>query len=270
MTKQEELSLFLEKADELISSKYIIAEIKIVNLLKAISVSETILAIFKNCLTDFDIASAKKKYLAPSKYLQENKGEFILPDNSRELLAFVFSVLVEIDAKRIDFGEFLNKYFYEDGSYSASYSAFINSMIKPFVNSMKVLMESVLMGSVQDPVEALVQEEKRRAEEKLNEENRKKAEEELLRKSYGKSVKMIKDLLLKNKTKIKESGLKDKQKEELTLVVNMLANVIDSEDKDAIYYAFVAYKYVAKAHKIIFFRKVRKISKYLGDILREI
>ena len=30
--------------------------------------------------------------------------------------------------------------------------------------------------------------------------------------------------------------------------VDMLANVIESDDKDAIEYAFVAYKYVAKAY----------------------
>lgn len=270
MTKQEELSLFLEKADELISSKYILAEIKIVNLLKAVSVSETILAIFKSCLTDYDIDGARKKYLAPSKYHMEGKGEFILPESSKDILALVFSILVDIDAKRIDFAEFLSKYFYEDGSYSASYSAFINSMIKPFVNSMKVLMESVLSGNVQDPVEAVFEEEKRRAELKLEAEKREKEEAELLKKSYGKSVQEIKKILLANKAKIKDSRLKDDVKEELTLIVDMLANVIDSEDKDAIYYAFVAYKYASKAHKLIFFNKVRKIRKYLEVVLREI
>ena len=61
MSKQEELDLFLVRADELIESKYIVADIKIVNLLKSIASSETLLAVFKNCLTDFDFEGRKRR-----------------------------------------------------------------------------------------------------------------------------------------------------------------------------------------------------------------
>ena len=37
MEKREELNLFLEKVEELIDSKYILADIKIVNILKVIA-----------------------------------------------------------------------------------------------------------------------------------------------------------------------------------------------------------------------------------------
>ena len=77
MSKQEELDLFLVRADELIESKYIVADIKIVNLLKSIASSETLLAVFKNCLTDFDFEAAKKKYFVKSEFLSDEKGEFI-------------------------------------------------------------------------------------------------------------------------------------------------------------------------------------------------
>lgn len=269
MKKSEELQFFLEKADELACSKYILSEIKIVNLLKAISASETLLAIFKNCLINFDIEEAKKKYFVKSKYLTGDKGEFILPNNSRELLALVFNVLVEIDAKQINFPEFLSKYFYEDGSFSASYSAFINSMIKPFRNSVKVLMECVIDGSLEDPIDAIVREEERRAGLEIERQKREKLEAELMKKSYGASVKKIKEYLLSDKQKVKNSKLKDQVKEELTLIIDMLANVIESEDKDAIYYAFVSYKYCTKAHKIMFRARVRKIKKLLKDVLCE-
>ena len=142
MDKNAELALFIERADELIESKYIIADIKIVGLLKAIAASDTLIAIFKNCMTGFDYAAAQKKYLVKSKYLAEDKGEFVLPPTSRELLAFIFSVLVDIDAKRIDFAQFINKYFYEDGSFSAGYTAFLNSMIKPFKTRSKCLWKA--------------------------------------------------------------------------------------------------------------------------------
>ena len=269
MNKREELNLFLERADELIDSKYILADIKIVNLLKAIAGSDTLIALFKNCLTDFDYFEAQKKYLVKSQYLGADKGEFVLPPNSRDLLAFVFNVLVDIDAKRIDLNQFISKYFYEDGSFSSGYSAFVSSMIKPFKNSVKMLMESVIDGKLQDPVEALCEEEERRAKAEQEAKERAIQEQELMQKTYGASVKKIKELLIEDKQKVRASKLADDVKEEVLLVVDMLANVIASEDKDAIIYAFIAYKYVAKSFKFMMFGRVKKISDLLKGVLNE-
>jgi len=269
LTKAEELEIFLERADELIDSKYILADIKIVGLLKAIASSDTLIALFKNCLDGFDYERAQKQYFVKSQY-SSGKGEFVLPPNSRELLAFIFNVLVDIDAKRIDLGEFVNKYFFEDGSYSSGYSAFITAMVKPFKNSVKMLMESVIDGKLQDPIEALTEEENRKAKEKAEEEKSIQKEKDLMRKTYFGSVKKIKAMLLEDKQKIKASKLKVIIKNDVILLIDMLANVIESEDKDAIEYAFVAYKYVARAYKMLFRGRVKKISKLLKDIVNEI
>ena len=193
MTKREELDLFLERAQEFIDSKYILADIKIVNLLKAIANSETLIAIFKNCLADFDRESAEKKYLVKSPYLSTDKGEFVLPQSSKELLAFTFSILVDIDAKRIEMSGFLNKYFYVDGSFASGYDAFINAMIRPFVKAVKVLMDSVIEGKLQDPVEAICQLENQKAKQLAEEEERVEKEKRLAQKVYGDNVKKIKD-----------------------------------------------------------------------------
>ncbi|MBQ3493469.1 MAG: hypothetical protein IJA88_05105 [Clostridia bacterium] len=270
MTKKEELDLFLERADELIDSKYILADVKLANFLKSIASSSTLLALFQNCLTDFDYEGACKKYLVKSQNFTADKGEFIMPPNSRELLAFIFNILVDIDSKRINLNEFLNRYFFIDGSCSSSYDAFITAMVKPFKNSVKMLMESVIDGKLQDPVEALTEEENRRAREKEERENTERREKELLKKVYGSSVKAIKEILLADKKKVKESKLKDDVKEEILLIVDMLANVLESEDKDAVSYAFIAYKYVAKTKPFLFFGRVNKVSKYVKDILNAI
>ncbi len=270
MSKREELDLFLEKCDDLVGSKYILADIKIASLLKAIASSDTLLALFKNCLDGFDYEEAKKKYLVTSQYLSADKGEFILPPNSRELLAFILTILVDVDAKRIDLGEFLEKYFYEDGSCFSEYTAFINTVVKPFRNTIKIIMEGVLQGRLQDPVDAFAEEEKKKEEERLLAEAQKKKDDELAKKVYGQNVKKIKEMLLTDKTKIKEKKLSGEKKAELTLIIDMLANVIECEDKDAIEYAFVAYKYVAKAHKLIFFGRVKKINKLIGEITNEL
>ena len=270
MNKEKELNLFLERADELIDSKYILADVKLASFLKAIASSDTLLALFKNCLLDFDYEDAKKKYLVKSQHLSSDKGEFILPSSSRELLAFIFNVLVDIDAKRIDLSEYLNKYFFVDGSNSSSYDAFINAMVKPFKNTVKLLMEMVCEGKLQDPIEALTQEETRIKREMEEKEQTEKRDRELLKKAYGVSLKKIKELLLKDKTKIKESKLKDQVKNEVILVIDMLANVLDSEDKDALEYAFIAYKYVAKSMPFRFIGRVKKINKLIKDIVNAI
>lgn len=267
MTKREELELFLEKADELIDSKYILADVKLANLLKVIAGAETLLALFKNCLTDFDYDEARGKYLVRSKYLAPDKGEFVQPPNSRELLSFVFYTLVEIDDKTINFADFINKYFYEDGSFSSGYEAFINTMIKPFKNAVKILMESVIEGKLQDPIEALCEEEDRRAKQLEAEELRAKKERDIEQKAYAASIKKVKELLLEDKQKIKASKKKECVKEEMFLVIDMLANAVESDDKDAITYAWVSYKNLAAVHPFLLFFRGRTVEKIIGSIL---
>ncbi len=267
MTKREELDLFLDKGQDFIQSKYILADVKLANFLKVIAVSDTLLALFQNCLTDFDYSLAQKKYLVKTYGGATDKGEFVLPPNSRELLAFIFTLFVDIDAKRINFGEFLNKYFFVDGSSFSSYNAFIESMVKPFVLAVKTLMESVIDGKLQDPIEALVEEENKRAKEKEDRETALRKEKEMLEKAYGISLKGIKDLLLEDKKKVAKSKRNEEVKEEMTLIIDMFANVLESEDKDAINYAFIAYKYLAKSNPFLFFRRVKRISKLIKDVV---
>ena len=79
-----------------------------------------------------------------------------------------------------------------------------------------------------------------------------------------------KEILLEDKQKIRASKLKESVKEEILLVIDMLANVIESEDKDAVIYAFISYKYVAKSKKFIFMGRIKKVQKLLQDVLNAI
>ncbi len=269
MSKREELDIFLRRADELIDSKYILADVKIVNLLKTIASSDTLLALFKNCLTGFDYEEAQNKYFTKSSFM-EDKGEFVLPSTSRELLAFIFNILVDLDAGNIVLGDFLDKYFYVDGSSYSSYALFINSMIKPFRNSVKMLMESVIDGRLQDPVDAFREEEEKREKELKEAEEEEQREKERSKKAYGDSLKKLRDILLADKKKVKESKLDEEEKENLILLIDMLANVIDSTDKDAIHYAYLAYKYAIKSHPVLFFKREKATAKLVKDVLNEL
>ena len=252
MTKREELNAFIVRADEFIDSKYILANVKIVNLLKSIASSETLMAIFKGCLTDFDYTKAKNEYFIKN-VLNDGKGEFIMPQSSRELLALTFSLLMDFDGGKLDVGDFISKYFYENGSIYEGYSAFLRLVIKPFKATVVNLMENVIEGKIQDPIEAVMEEEKARSEKQKQDEIRQMKEKELAKKSLGNAIKTVRERLTADKKKIRESKLSDTAKTELNLIIDMLANVIDSEDREAINYAFVAYKLARKAHPILFF-----------------
>ena len=269
MTKREELDLFITKSEDFIDSKYILADIKIAGLLKSIALSETLLALFKNCLQNYDFTKAKKAYLIKSNF-SDTRGEFILPKSSKELLAFVFSILLEIDSKKIFLNEFLDKYFYVDGSSYSSYNLFINSMIKPFSDTVKSLMENVLDGTLEDPIDAFSKEEQKRQKDAEEKRIQLQKEKEISKKKYGESIKALKEILIIDKKKVKEKNVSYEEKERLTLIIDMLANVIESSDRDAIIYAYSAYYYAVKSHKFLFFKRLTQTKKYILDIINEI
>ena len=111
--------------------------------------------------------------------------------------------------------------------------------------------------------------EQEKKKEKEAEEQRLRAEqdEQLAKKTYGQNVKDIKQILLKDKQKVKDSKIKEDLKEKMTLIIDMFGSVIACEDKDAIIYAFTAYTFMAKAKKFTFIGRVRKISKLLKGVL---
>lgn len=270
MDKSEELRVFLEASEDLLNSKYILADIKIVNLLKSVASSQTLLALFKNALSDFDYEDAKAKYFVKDKYFSSAKCVYSLPVTSKEILAFTFSVIMDIDAKNVNFGEFLSKYFYVDGSFSASYSAFLDTMIKPFVSTVKKLMDSVIEGKLQDPLEALSEEEALKEQKRKEEELRKKKDKELSEKKYGESVKTLRQILVDDKTKVNKSRLKETEKKNLLLIIDAFANAIESNDKDVVWYSFVSYVYATKAHPFLLFLRRFKVKKLINGIINEL
>lgn len=230
MTKKEELDLFLLRCDELIDSKYIIANIKIINLLKSIANSETLLAIFKSCLSGFDLEEAKAKYFVSNKYLGGAKGEFVQPEDSKNLLALVFSVLVDIDSGKIELTSFLNNFFYENGSYYESYNSFVKNMIVPFKFTVKALMSGIIGGTVADPKEEL---------DKIE-------DEPLLNEAECEEFKKVRVALKEDKDHMKAKKLVPEKLRDGVLIIDTFFSALDSNDKDAICYAYTAYKYTIR------------------------
>ena len=128
-------------------------------------------------------------------------------------------------------------------------------------------MESVLEGKVEDPIKALMQEEKRKEREREEELIRLEQEKELSLKAYGASVKEIREILNLDKQNISSSKMNDCAKDEMYLIIDMLLETLVSEDKEAIIYAFTAYKFMLKAHPVFFFGKLKKIEDLVKGVL---
>ncbi len=136
---KEEIDLFLKKCDELMQCKFILADTKIGEVLKAIATSDLLYAFFRDLTKDFDYAAAKRKYMLPAADGARNVGKLRFPEDPAERLAFVFCLLVDFDTGRLDLDAFLQQYFYEDGSVYGSFYAFTNQVVKPFKSAVRML-----------------------------------------------------------------------------------------------------------------------------------
>ena len=131
--KTAKMQRFFTACDELISGKFILADTKIGELWRAVATCEELKGLFAAVTDGFDYPAAKKAYLKPPEQSSRKvRGEAFLPAERSQILAFVFCLLVEFDNGSMKFNDFLLRYFYEDGSYTASYSLFVNRMIRPF------------------------------------------------------------------------------------------------------------------------------------------
>lgn len=130
--RREGAAKFLEACSSLMTGKYNTAESGISRVLAEIAASEPLKELFSAVTKNFNYAAAKRRYLqAPAK--RGERGRAYLPTDRREILAFLFCLFVEIDANTVPFDDFLLRYFYVDGSYTASYTLFADRMVRPFM-----------------------------------------------------------------------------------------------------------------------------------------
>ena len=130
-----EIFNFFSACDEFIEGKFILADIKIAKILRAISESNIIYNLIAESLINYDF---QKEYDALHDYsLEHHNGILTLPNDSQMVIPFAFSLLVEIDSKQINFNEFLAKEFPNASSQKEEYTVFANQIILPFKNAVK-------------------------------------------------------------------------------------------------------------------------------------
>jgi hypothetical protein len=136
-TSVQQLNRFFQACDKLMSEKYMVADARIEEVLRSIAECRALTDLFSAVVERFDYPYAKKKYLRFPASSASFHGKAFLPEDRGEVIAFVFCLLVDIDAGRIKFDDFLLRYFYEDGSYTASFALFSDRMLRPFRDIVK-------------------------------------------------------------------------------------------------------------------------------------
>ncbi len=131
--KLEKIQRFLAICDELVSGSYMIAEGKISEALKSIAGCRELTNLFAAVTDGYDYPAAKRAYLRPrgGSGPAGRVGAY-LPSERQDILAFLFCLFVEVDAGTVHLDDLLLRYFYVDGSYTASYAVFAGRMVKPF------------------------------------------------------------------------------------------------------------------------------------------
>ncbi len=128
-SKNQSIDTFAYNMDELIACKYVLSTKKISVLLKAISQSKLFVELFQYCLSGFDYEEEKTKYFINNPINGEK--HFIMPHDKKTAIALVFSLLFEIDSKKVDFMGLLNEYFNEK-DVNLAYSRFTKEVLMPF------------------------------------------------------------------------------------------------------------------------------------------
>lgn len=128
-TKEQILS-FIDACNELKKCKFIMAPVKIKDILKCIVNSPDLYNLFNLATKDFNYLQERSNYLVTINDGLFTRSFVVMPQDFNKILAFSFCLLVEFDNNTLDFNEFLRRYFPEDGSYFSSFHAFCNTIIK--------------------------------------------------------------------------------------------------------------------------------------------
>lgn len=123
----EKIKQFENNCNEMINGKFILSDIKIAKILKSIANSKELYGYIAECLLNFDFGKEFEK----ARGSNFTKNYFKMPTESYRQVALVFCLLVEADNKRIDFYDFVTKYFKSDKD-GDEYGHFTREVMIPF------------------------------------------------------------------------------------------------------------------------------------------
>lgn len=207
-----DLKEFNDACDDLLTGKYLLAENKIGHLLKTISNNQKLTNLVSHCLENFDFNATFSACVGQNQIIT-------LPEDSKTVVAFCFSLLYHIDNKAIRFYDFLNQFYnYNELTGAECFKTFSRNIILPFkeaVDSMYVKTH-VLVDNY-----------------------------EYQSNIYNKLLKVC-ELA---KGQLDSFKLKQINLEELTAILKAMEIACERNDRDSVYAMLVALDYFSLKHK---------------------
>lgn len=140
-TESSNINSFINACDEFIEGKFILADIKIAKILRSVSLCAPIYDLIAESLINYDF---KKEFDEIKKSNEsENHACLTLSQNNEKIIPFVFSLLVNIDSKQINFNEFLSTQFPIQSSQKEEYEAFAKGIILPFKHAVMQTLDNL-------------------------------------------------------------------------------------------------------------------------------
>lgn len=204
---------FFDACNEMIQGRFILSDIKISKILKAIANSEVLYNLFAEVLSDFKFKEEFENAKTPNKV---NGGYFAVPEQDEKIVALVFCILLEVDNQKMNLQNFVNDYFYSPEGYNISYSNFSLSVLVPFKNAVLNLLGCNEDGTPINEEEEEVEPEEEETEEEPNH------KQKILFANLKMSLNELLSVIIKSKISYEE-------KEELKIIINALFEAIEME-----------------------------------------
>lgn len=231
-TREQSLDCFLAATDDLIKTKYILADGKVGEVLKSIAQSRLLYELFEYVTDGFDYAAAK------SVCLVDGGKAFALPQKDSDALAFCFLLLMEIDSHKEDLINIATSYFPRSEGIQASFDEFCSQIISPF----RILTEKTAAKMILSDGPTV---ESTDAEEENGEAETVKVG------AIADALRLVENV--KKRTD---------ETEELAFILRKLSEAVGAKKMEDVTIAYVALKYAVKA--------VKKPKINLSEIEREI
>lgn len=240
MNDKQSIEAFSRAFDELSNTTYLLAEKKIAAVLKAIAVSDVLMELFAFCTKDFDYDKEKKNFFVKGDNID---GKYLLPPDSRTIIALSFTLLYKIDVKEEEFFRVLSDYFCQ-GDLNLAFKRFSAEFLKPFKVEVLSAVGAMITGVTDEPRVVA----KRPAEKPAI--------------SFSDAA-LIKDLLKKSKGVILQYKIEPELKADLMALYDNFDQALFESDPDRIKVAFLGYKYSTLYH-----RKLDVSVNKIEDILK--
>ena len=131
LVDKSEISTFIAACDKMISSKYIMVDKRVADVLTSIAECKPVYNLIAECMINFNFDKAFK---------QGTVGHtFVLPEDPKDLVAFVFCLLNCFDDKKININELLMKFYSTKDNSVGPYALFNNEVMIKFKNAVYFL-----------------------------------------------------------------------------------------------------------------------------------